>query len=182
MRTRGAAHAAPDTRRGKVRALLLALSVTVGACAGPGRAPAHVDDAESVAAFFAHYIATLEERDPAAVRELFVDDGRFAWFTDGARSYGSPDDVLRGMQRYAEFEFRTQLDDVTVLALGARHATASASFSTELSSDDAPPFRYGGVITLVVERAPDAGWRILRGHTSTPGGPPTDAGAPSGAA
>lgn len=51
--------------------------------------------------FLDHYVATLESRDVAQVRDLFVDDGRFLWFTDGAKSYGSAAEVLAGLTRAA---------------------------------------------------------------------------------
>lgn len=174
-------------RRAVTRAIgALMLSASLAACTGPERDPHGASSAETalastaratavdVARFLTHYIATLEARDPDAVRALFVDDERFAWFTDGERSYASPDEVLAGMQRYAELTFRTQLSDVQITPLDPRHAAASTRFVTELSGAEMPAYRYGGVITLIVERT-DGGWRILRGHTSTPAGPPRGA-------
>ncbi|HVS17586.1 MAG TPA: nuclear transport factor 2 family protein [Planctomycetota bacterium] len=129
-----------------------------------------------VEAFLAYYVETLESRDEAAVRELFVSDGRLAWFTDGALSYTSADEVLEGMRRYGDVRFETKLSDVRAIPFGPGRAIASSSFRTDLSLEGGGSHAYGGVITWVLERLdPDAGrgpWRVLAGHTSTPGGPP----------
>lgn len=154
------------------RASFLGLLLT-GACATGAAARPAGDATAEIRDFLAHYIATLEARDEAQVRTLFVDDGRFVWFTDGARSYGSADEVLAGMRRFGDMRFRTELDDVRTELHTPDLASAHSTFRTQLDLPGGNHHEYGGVITWLLERSPDdRGWRILVGHTSTPGGPP----------
>ncbi len=128
-----------------------------------------------VSAFLARYIDTLESGDDDAIRALFVEDDRFAWYTDGTKSYATPDDVLASMRQYAGIEFHTTLSDVRVVALDKVHASARSAFHTTLTIPGADDYEYGGVITWVTEKDPASGaWQVLLGHTSTPGGPPSN--------
>jgi len=128
---------------------------------------------KEVKAFIAHYIETLEGGDEKAIRDLFVADERFAWFTDGAKSYATADDVLAGMRRYAGIKFQTTVSEVRVVPLSATLASARSKFKTRLTIPFADDHEYGGVITWLIEKASPSGqWRVLLGHTSTPGGPP----------
>jgi ketosteroid isomerase-like protein len=146
---------------------------SLGACATGAPLAREPDTTSEVRQFLAHYVATLEGRDESEVRTLFVDDGRFVWFTDGAQSYASADDVIRGMQRYSDLRLRTELDGIEVVLLAPDLAAASSRFRTHLALPDGGRQEFGGVITWLLERSPAAGaWRVLSGHTSTPGGPP----------
>lgn len=129
-------------------------------------------DAE-VKAFITDYIETLQSGDEEAIRALFVSDGRFEWFTDGALSYASVEEVLAGLRRYEGIRFETALREVRVVPLGPRLASVRSHFRTKLSIPGSSDHEYGGVITWLVEKDPASGaWRVLLGHTSTPGGPP----------
>ena len=129
--------------------------------------------AVEVTAFVAHYNKTLEGGDEEAIRALFVADDRFAWFTDGAKSYSSSDDVLMAMRRYAGIRFETSVSNVDVVPLSASMASVRSNFRTELTIPDADNYEYGGVITWLLEKSSTSGaWQVLLGHTSTPGGPP----------
>lgn len=152
-----------------VRSAALAAALPFAACAAP---VANSDADTEVRAFLAHYVGTLEARDETAVRALFVDDGRFAWFTDGARSYASPHDVLAGLRRYQGMRFRTELSAIHVMPLSPTLVAADSRFRTHLTIPGSEPVDYGGVITWLLERTTGDQWRVLRGHTSTPGGPP----------
>lgn len=126
-----------------------------------------------VEAFLQHYIETLESKNEAAIRNLFVDDDRFAWFTDGALSYSSANDVLDGMKRFGGIQFKTTITDIHVVMLGGNLASIRSKFSTTLIIPEADDFTYSGVITLLLEKSGnDDEWKIILGHTSTPGGPP----------
>ena len=131
----------------------------------------HVAVADEARAFAAHYIATLESRDEEALRALFVADDRFAWYTDGALSYASADDVLTGMGAYAGISFKTALADVTPVVLSAQHVSLRTRFETTLMIPNTDNFIYSGVITMLLEKRNEA-WRVVLGHTSTPDGPP----------
>jgi ketosteroid isomerase-like protein len=141
------------------------------------RAPVEEDAHEverQVEAFLDHYVKTLESKDAAAIRTLFVDDDRLAWFTDGVRAYSTPEEVLAGMRSYEGTRFSTRLWNIRVLPLAAGLASAESSFETKLTIPGSSGAQYGGVITWLVEKDPQSGaWRVLIGHTSTPGGPPT---------
>jgi|GEM_PF-4456368 len=130
---------------------------------------------KEVKAFIIHYIATLEGGDENAIRRLFVDDDRFAWYTDGEKSYSTIDDVLAGMRKYAGIRFETNVSEICVLPLSTSLASARSRFQTKLTIPGAEDHEYGGVITWLVEKASSSGeWRVLLGHTSTPGGPPKE--------
>lgn len=134
----------------------------------------HAGVEKEVRAFLAHYINTLEDKNERAVRDLFVADKRFAWFTDGAKSYSTPEDVLAGMKRYTGTTFKTTLSEVRVVPFNESLASAHSKFQTKLTIPGSDDYEFGGVITWIVEKAPAAGgWRVLEGHTSTPGGRPS---------
>lgn len=152
--------------------LALALA-SLGACAAGASLARETETTSEVRQFLDHYVATLEGRDESEVRALFVDDGRFVWFTDGAQSYASADDVIRGMQRFSDTRFRTELECIDVVPLAPHLAAASSHFRTHLTLPDGKHHEFGGVITWLLERSSTAdAWRVLSGHTSTPGGPP----------
>ncbi len=130
-----------------------------------------------VEAFLSHYIKTLESKDEEAIRGLFASDDRFAWFTDGKRSYSTPDEVLAGMRSYQDTRFETALSDVRVVLFGTNLASANSTFVTKLTIPGTAGHTFGGVITWLVEKDPASGaWKVLQGHTSTPGGPPQNSG------
>jgi ketosteroid isomerase-like protein len=156
-----------------MRLVLTIVLLLAGACTtGKASRPA-IDPSAEVRSFLDRYVATLEARDEVQVRALFVDDGRFVWFTDGARSYGSADEVIAGMRRFAEVRFQTELADVHVEPLTPDLVSAHSSFRTRLDLPGGGKHEYGGVISWLLERSSqDGSWRVLLGHTSTPGGPP----------
>lgn len=133
---------------------------------------------QEVEAFLAQYITTLESRDERAVRTLFVNDDRFAWFTDGVRKYSTPDQVVAGMRLYEGIRFQTILSSVRVMLLAEGLASAESVFATKLMIPSSPDVEFGGVITWLLERDSSSGnWKVLQGHTSTPGGPPAGSGS-----
>jgi hypothetical protein len=158
----------------------LGLGLTALAALSRGQDPADDGSVKTeVSAFFAHYLETLESRDAEAIRTLFVADDRFAWFTDGVKSYSTPDDVIAGLSVYAHLYFETTLSETRVVPLGASLASARSKFNTTLTSaqPDDWEYEYGGVITWLLEKDPESGeWKVILGHTSTPGGPPGDGG------
>lgn len=126
-----------------------------------------------VQAFLEHYLRALESRDEDAIESLFVRDDRLAWFTDGALAYSKPGEILAALRGFGDATFRTELSDVRVVPLSAVHASASSSFVTRLEFPEADDHEFGGIITWLFERDLESGaWRVLLGHTSTPGGPP----------
>ncbi len=132
------------------------------------------DFESGVNGFLKHYLTTLESRDERAIRDLFVTDDRFSWYTDGARSYSTADDVLRGMRQFANVRFKTTLSKVRVVELSPSLASVRSTFRTHLTIPGRDDHEYGGVITWLLERDPAKNaWRVLLGHTSTPGGPPS---------
>lgn len=129
-------------------------------------------DIVEVQEFVNHYIDVLEGRDPERVRDLYVTDHRFAWFTDGERAYKSVDDLLAslaGLER-AGMTLTTTLSATNVVVLAPALASVSTRFETTGWVEDGE-FAFSGIITMLVERS-ESGWRVIRGHTSTPGGRP----------
>ncbi len=132
-----------------------------------------LDAKRDVRQFLDHYISTLESGEEEGIRALFAEDDRFAWFTDGAQSYGSAEDVLAGMARFSGIQFHTALSDIRVDLLNQSWASASSSFLTKLTIPGQEDVQYGGVITWLLEKDSSSGtWKVLLGHTSTPEGPP----------
>ncbi len=131
--------------------------------------------ATSARAFLDHYVATIASGDAARVVELFCPDQRFAWYTDGQLSYSAPAEVAAGLARYAGMTFVTEVSDVEVVMVADDVASLRSGFATELTVEGNPVHRYGGAMTLLLERTTD-GWHVVLGHTSTPGGPPGNAG------
>lgn len=152
------------------RTISVAILILLAACSAPAPNRARVE--AEVRDFLAHYTRTLEGDDEAAVRSLFVDDDRMAWFTDGALAYGSAADVLAGRQKYRGMRFSTTYTETEVRVLRADLASVRSGFRTELSGPGEWTGGYGGVITMLVERDSAGSWRVLQGHTSTPGAPP----------
>ena len=119
-------------------------------------------------AFLTHYKKTIEGDDSEAIRELFVDDGRFAWFTDGERRYTSADEVLAGLAGLEGMTFSTDVSEVEVVPLTTGLAHARTAFHTKLHRGGAVVFEFDGVTTWLLERQKDGEWRVVTGHTSTP--------------
>ncbi len=135
----------------------------------------HPDVEKQIKAFIIHYIATLEGKNEKAIRALFIEDDRFAWFTDGVKSYATIDDVLAGMRKYAGIRFETTISRIHVVPLSASLASVRSKFRTKLTIPGAENHEYGGVITWLLEKAPASDeWKVILGHTSTPGGPPNN--------
>lgn len=138
-----------------------------------GAASASVARVESeVRAFLQRYTKAIESEDADAIRSLYVPDDRFAWYTDGAIAYASPDDVVAGRLAYRGVRFATTYSRMRIVPLGSKLASARAGFRTRLEIPGQDDHEYGGVVTWLLERDVEAGWRVLLGHTSTPGGPP----------
>lgn len=124
--------------------------------------------ATEVSAFLADYLVVIEAGEPDAIRELYVDDERFTWVTDGEKAYETVDELLASLASMEGMTFSTESSDVEVLPLTAELAHASSGFQTKITQNGQLVFQYGGVITWLLERSEAEGWRVLRGHTSTP--------------
>ncbi len=152
---------------------LLSCALAAGALATRATPPADLE--AEVRTFVERYLEALEARDEEAIPSLFIDDGRFAWFTDGARSYSSAAEVVAGLRAFEGVRFETTVSDLEVVPLCEGLVSVRSSFQTRLGLPGPEGYAYGGVITWLLERSPEgAGWRILQGHTSTPGGPPRE--------
>jgi|GEM_PF-2416727 len=137
-------------------------------------------DAGSVKAelekFLLRYVQTLEGEDAQAVTDLYIDDDRFTWFTDGKALYTSAQDVVKSLDdlEASGVELRTDLANTLVVPLSRTLATISSDFSTRGTVNGQESFAFAGVITMVVERQADGTWKVVRGHSSTPAGPPRE--------
>ena len=159
-----------------VAVLLMTLLLGSSAAAeeGGGSAEDHDEVTKEVLAFAESYLETLESGDPEKVRELFVADGRFAWHTDGKKRYSTPGEVVEGLEELAAsgMKLTTEFFNSEAIPLTPSLATFRTSFRTEGTVAGRPTFEYAGVVTMILERSPSGSWRVLSGHTSTPGGPP----------
>ncbi|UYV11718.1 MAG: nuclear transport factor 2 family protein [Phycisphaera sp.] len=129
---------------------------------------------EELDGFLPGYIRTLESDNNQAIAGLYVADDRFTWFTDGRALYSSAQDVLKSLDglEASGMELHTALTNVSVVPLAQSLATLSAEFSTRATTEGQEAFAYAGVMTMVVERQADGQWKVVRGHSSTPAGPP----------
>ena len=118
--------------------------------------------------FLSSYLTIIEGEDDDAIRALYVDDGRFAWYSDGEKKYSSGDEVLAGLHAMEGMTFSTEASDVEVMALTPDLAHARSHFETKILQGGAVVFEFSGVITWLLEADGDGAWRVLVGHTSTP--------------
>ncbi len=129
--------------------------------------PASNDPAREVLSVLDRYLRAVESRDSAAIRRLYVDDGRFVWIEDGMVRYRSADEVLEGLAAFpAEMPMRTTLARTVVVPVGADGAHAHTEFTTEMG-EGAGGFSFGGAMSFLLERGPE-GWQIVGGHVSSP--------------
>lgn len=99
---------------------------------------------------------------------LYADDPRFRWIENGAVRYRSPSDIQVGLAALppnTSIESTYRDTEITPIAPGI--ASVTTLFQTRFVSPPAPPFEFGGAITMMLIHRPD-GWRILSGHSSAP--------------
>lgn len=130
-------------------------------------APERPDEvaAGAVAAFTAHAEA-LQAKQWAEAGDFYADSPSFRWWEDGELRYpsaGAARAALEGLAAYGPLEVRYGAPDV--IALGPQAATLAVTFQTTVG-EGARAFSFAGVQTLLLRRS-DAGWNVLRGHTST---------------
>ena len=103
-------------------------------------------------------------------------DDRFVWFTDGQKRYATPEAILKSIAAFAAqgMTFTTEYSQIDPRPLTRDLAVVSSKFKTEVRANNEEVFSYAGVSTMVLERSEEQGWRVLAGHSSTPGGPPGD--------
>ena len=161
------------TRRGAETAvwLIAGLALTsalTGCTPREPRASVDVVDLDvSVERSLVGYLEAISSRDSAAIRALYVDDGRFSWIEDGSVRYRSADEVLSGLEAFpVEMAMETTLGEVSVVPVGDSGAYAWAAFETSIG-DGPAAFSFGGMLSFVLERR-DEGWVIVGGHTSSP--------------
>lgn len=121
-----------------------------------------------VAAFLQGYLVAIDRRDSVAIRSAFIADDRLVWIEEGRVRYRRVEEVLSGLAGYpAGSPIRTELVDLSVAPVGAAGAHAWASFKTTVG-EGSQAFAFQGAISFVLERD-GTRWRILGGHTSSPG-------------
>ena len=101
-----------------------------------------------------------------------MNDGRFAWHTDGELTYTSPDDVIASLRSYPGVRFDTTFSKVIAIPLSATRVSVRTAFETKMTIPDADDHTYSGVTTLLLEKQRGT-WHVLEGHSSTAGGPPS---------
>jgi len=156
-----------------MRALSMLLVAALAACsvrAGGADAQeasgiAAVPADTSAVAFVTAYVASMDSRDAAAIREAIADDGRFVWLEDGAVRYRTVESLLDGLSAFpANVRVRTALSGLTSVPLDERSSHVFGEFATSVG-DREGAYRFHGVMTVILERSD--GWRVVGGHTST---------------
>jgi len=140
----------------------------------PGAAAAEFDSSSralverEATAFLASYLDILQGEDPEAIRGLYAQEGRLAWFTDGEKRYASADEVIASLASMEGTTLSTETSDLEVIGLAPHLVHARSAFHTKLSQGGAVVYEFSGVITWLLEKDAGGSWRVLTGHTSTP--------------
>jgi SnoaL-like domain len=156
-----------NAKRDSVAALVAITLLSACAAIQPaGTAQAGLKN--EVASFLQGYLVAIDRRDSVAIRGAFIADDRFVWIEDGRARYRHVGDVLSGLASFpAGSPIRTELFDLSVAPVGAAGAHAWASFKTTVG-EGSQAFAFQGAISFVLERD-GTRWRIVSGHTSSPG-------------
>jgi len=96
----------------------------------------------------------------------YWDSPDLVFFSDGVRTMGWTSTLRRYRERY-QGEGREMgkltFSSLQINMLGPREAYVLGDWRLELSDGSEP----GGLITLIVRKLPDHGWRIVHDHTSS---------------
>lgn len=60
----------------------------------------------------------------------------------------------------------TDYSNTEIELIGSHHASVSMQFGTTIGYPDKHEFKFGGSITMLVEKS-DGTWKIVSGHTSS---------------
>ena len=128
-----------------------------------------------VVQFIEHYRETLNRADPTKIRALYRDDGSFVWITDGVVRYPTVDSLIDAFRKSLKsgIRFETTFAEVSVLPHESELASAYLSFETEGTMKGDSAFKFSGAISMILKRNEHGSWQVWQGHTSTPGGPPS---------
>lgn len=158
-----------------VFAAALAGAVTLGACR-PADTPRPMTAAHA-AAIRDSVQATLDAflRYSAAgqwdsLGGLYAEGPDFRWMEQGVVQYRSADQIRQAMARVpSTTRVETTHHDTEIVALAPGVASVATAFHTTFVDSRNPEGReFGGVITMTLVHQ-EAGWRIVVGHTSSPG-------------
>lgn len=159
----------PWSRLGQaVKAGVLTLALTLGSlvAAEPKPSAPAADAHRELQAFLEKWNRAVAAHNVEGIRESYADNARFRWFEDGMLRYRSRDEIVGALSQFATgTHIETSLSEIEAEWLGANQMVGSAKFRTRVTMPG-QAFEYGGVFTLLVERA-GGGWRFLHGHTST---------------
>lgn len=150
------------------KAGILALALTIGGLvAGEPKTAAPAADAQrQLQAFLEKWNHAVATHDVAGIRESYSESAVFRWFEDGVLRYRSREEIVGALSQFPTgTRIETTLSEIEAEWLGESRMIGSARFRTRLTMPG-QSFEYGGVFTLVVERA-GHNWKFLHGHTST---------------
>lgn len=133
-------------------------------------------DQTSVTQFIEHYRRVLNEADPEKIRPLYRDDDAFVWITDGVVRYPTVDSLIAAFRASMKsgMRFETTVADMKVLNHTPELASAYFSFETVGTMKGQADFKFSGAISMLLRRDAESNWQVWQGHTSTPGGPPSN--------
>lgn len=150
------------------KAGVLTLALTLGGlvAAEPKPSASALDAHRELQAFLEKWNRAVATHDVAGIRESYSENAVFRWFEDGVLRYRSREEIVSALSQFPTgTRIETTLSEVEAEWLGENRMIGSARFRTRLMMPD-QSFEYGGVFTLLVERA-GGGWKFLHGHTST---------------
>lgn len=145
---------------------LLVLTLRVIASTTPEIPASATAARQELHTFLERWNDAMAAQDTSTIRASYVADDRLRWFEDGALRYRSAEEILNALLQFPPgTRVLTTLSEIEAERLAPNLIHGSAHFRTRVMMPG-QTFEYAGVFTLVIERA-DAGWRFLRGHTST---------------
>jgi hypothetical protein len=125
---------------------------------------------DSVATVMADFRRYSAEAEWDSLLSLYTEGPEFHWVEDGAVQYSSTDEIRAAIEAAGSgVRLVTTHREMKVTPLAPGVASVFTLFDTQLIDSAGPGFSYSGAVTMVVVHR-ESGWRILSGHSSTPGG------------
>ena len=159
----------------RLRGLLLASLVVMGGCAAPASQPltaAHASAiVDSVRATLAAFADRLNAADRDSLLRFYRDDPRFVWAADGRVATHSVAEIGAQLKALSGFpRWHIEYIKPTIVPLAPGVAEVATEYTMTLADSAGKAISFAGANTMVWV-ASAGGWKILGGHSSSPGAP-----------
>jgi len=159
----------------RLRGTLLAPLLMIGGCAAPSSSPmtaAHASAiVDSVRATLAAFADRLNAADRDSLLKFYRDDPRFVWAADGRVATHSVAEIgaqLKALSGFPHWHIEYVKPMIVPLAPGV--AEVATEYTMTLADSAGKAISFVGANTMVWVASP-GGWKILGGHSSSPGAP-----------